>query len=269
MWSPALYALLYPPTPPVPPPPSGALPHGGGVLIDGENPYQVFFTDSDGNYVGFDGILLSDLSTVLTSALAASTMGGSITKYRAVMGTNVSTLDGSNAQVAECYAAAHHEDWASPSDYDSDIGYVITSGFFEDSYVSHTEYSAAQDTLPYPGDYFYPVSTSVVWTSLLENEPTVTVMPDAEGVEGLTVSTLYAEGVLGFSVNEKTVPVEASEYMGASGAGLIVAGYGSYFCAGILSRKATGLDGITLFTSLAFKSGWVESNTGVPPIIYP
>lgn len=263
MWLP----VLFPPIS-IAPPPTGTLPHGGGVLSDGENPYQVYFTDSDGNYVGFEGVLLSDLSTVLTSAFAASVMGGSITKYRAVMGTNVSTLDGPNAQVAECYGALQHEDWVDP-DYGTDLGLITTSGFFVDAYVNYIEYSASQDTVPYPGDYFYPVGTNVVWSSLLENEPTVTIMPDAEGVEGVTTPLAYAEALLGFSLNEKTIPVEASEYMGAHGSGLIVAGYGSYFCAGILSRKATGLDGITLFTNLAFKSGWVEFNSGISPIIYP
>lgn len=271
MWmSPSLYALL---KPQLSPPPAGLLPFGGGEISEGSDFSHVYFKDAfSGTYTGMDGFLLKDTFTVLTSGYVAETIQASPSSYKAVMGTTSVLMTGTATQVADCMNAYVHTSYSGYSDLEYNIGYVVTSGFSPDStYVDVCEYSNAPDAYPFPGDYFYPAGTNVVFSTLvryLGGFPSY--YTHANGIPSIVLSIGDAETALGYSLPTTVLPVSTGGMTdGALGSGLLVAGYGSYFCAGVLIQPDVSDAGATLFTHLGNKASWIETQTGVSPITYP
>lgn len=254
------------------PPPGGSLPFEGGTITSPDiTPYRVIFTDSDLNYTGFEGVLLNDLHTILTTATVAEYIGASITKFRAVMG--VSDLgDFSTAEILTLNYTQVSPAWSGTSSFPNDIGIIVADspGFSVSIERQPIEYSAAPDTTPYGGEYFYPPSTSVVWSSNLDQSG---VSPSVFTVEEGTKGEVISDGALdlyGFGTDYTNIGVTFSgTNQGAYGSGMIVAGYvTNYFVAGVF-LFTDDTYGLAVFTRVSYNSNWLYSATGINPIIYP
>jgi hypothetical protein len=256
--------------PVVPPPPAGSLPIGDGLVTAEEAPYRVIFTDLDSNYIGIEGCLLNDLQTVLVSADAAEYIGGNLSKIEAVMG--VADLgDFSTAQFASCSFTVYNPLWSGSGAYPNNIGYVfLTSGFIATGSVQPIEYSAAPDTTPFGGEYFYPPSTIAAWSSNLDQAGAIpSIITLQEGTKGEVISTAALDALL-YGTNDTNIGlVIGGTNQGAWGTPLVVAGYATnYFCAGVWLFNSD-LDMVAVFTRVSNASGWIESDTGISPIVYP
>jgi hypothetical protein len=256
--------------PVVPPPPSGSLPIGDGSVAADEAPYRVIFVDNTDNYMGIEGVLLNDLQTVLVSADAAEIIGGNLSKYFAVMG--VSDLsDFSLSETQGCSFTQTDPSWAGAGDFPNNIGLVYcTLPFTVSAERQPIEYSAAVGTTPYDGEYFYPASTIVAWSSNLEQDGSPSVITIEEGTKGSVLSD-GGLSVLGYGTDDTNIGIEfgTSSNQGATGAGLICAGYSTnYFCIGVF-LFTNDSDKVAVFTRVSDSSNWIEFATGVNPIIYP
>lgn len=254
------------------PPPGGSLPFSNETITSPEiTPYRVIFTDDSLNYSGFEGVLLNDLHTILTTATVAEYIGGSLSKFRAVMG--VSDLsDFSTAEILTLNYSQVSPAWSGTSSYPNDIGIIVADapGFTVSAERQPIEYSAAPDTTPYGGEYFYPPSTSVVWSSNLDQSGgTPSVFTVEEGTKGEVMSDGVLDGY-GFGTDYTNIGVTFTDTnQGSSGSGLIVAGYvTNYFVAGVF-LFTDDTYGVAVFTRVSYNSNWIYSVTGINPIIYP
>jgi hypothetical protein len=225
--------------------------------------------DSSNNYQGIEGLLLNDLQTVLVSGDAAEIISGSLSKYFAVMGV-ADLSDFSLSETQGCSFAATHPLWAGAGDYPYNIGYVYCSLPFTTSAERQPiEYSAGA-TSPYDGEYFYPASTDVAWSSNLESDGLPSTLTIEQGTKG-TVLSDGALSILGYGTDNTNIGIEfgTNFNQGATGSGLICAGYvTNYFCIGVF-LFTNDTDKVAVFTRVYDASNWIESDTGISPIIYP
>lgn len=260
------------PTPPPPdPPPSGFLPYEDGKSFEDPivAPFMAYIFDSEDNYTGFEGCIIGT-HYILTSASVAKQISESGIKNFVVKvggwklnGNDFEQTLGINATFAQ-------PGWAGEGDFENDIGLIEVDEIVESEAVVISRYSAAYNTEPYSGEYFYPPGTVVCVGGMEHWDSGSASQEDARGFQREVITNGQAQDWLGIEVKSAVIAIyNAGVYNGGMGTPMMVAGYDSWFTAGPLCRQDTGAQGATLFCRASYHDGWIESTTGIPPIIYP
>lgn len=263
-------SIAEPPPPPVDPPEPGYLPFSDIPLSPGENSYQVYFF-LDGSYSGYEGALMMDNQTVLTSGVAADAISNTPGTWIAKMGGVLSSGADADQSIAATGPIILDPSFGGYGDYATDLGVVFCGGpFITNSLVAPIEYSAAVDSVPYSGEYFYPVNTVVAMNGMIEWSGGAPSVSDAVGSLNPIITNLDAGAALAESIPDAAICTsDVGLYYAGYGAPLICAGYGTYFTIGHLVRQDTGNQGALVFNRYSHKTGTIESISGIGPLVYP
>lgn len=258
----------------IPPPDPGFLPYGDGdALIASVAPWAVYFF-LDGSYSGIEGMLCSDGTTILSSALGVDYIMSTSGTWTARMGGDDFTGAGFDQTAPVSKPWATNPSWGGAGDYGNDVGYVTaTGGFTFNVNVQPIDYAAEVGTTPYDSESFYVTSTVVAIGGMEKWTAGVLTIENAQGVNKNVISNGDAEtAIFPESVPSSAIAIDnGGKYYGGYGAILVAAGYSSpgYFAVGPLSRQDSTNSGVTVFTRFSYNGGWIFSDTGILPVVYP
>ncbi len=235
-----------------------------------QTPYLVQFFDSLGNNSGLTGAWLGG-AYVLTSASQAAAASLTASFVAKIGGVLQSGLDA--AQTSVIVGVDTDPNYMTPGD-GSDLCIVTLSGggFTPSARAAPIPYSPAFNTTPYSGEYFYPPGAALGdqgWEEYVGGAFSTTVANEMGGNYTLT-SNADASFQYGFTVPDGEMVIDTGgDIFQNGGSPLICGGYGGYFLVGICNLVDSGGFNLSRYTRLSYNVAWVQSFTGIDPIVYP